>query len=122
MTQEQKDLLLKDLCARLPYGVKLLHTPTNEITNLEMIGNGAIDGNIHDLIENFKPYLFPLESMTEEQKEEYCHLQERIIYNSKGLVNTDIINYINWCYKNHIDVNGLIPIGLANDATGLKIY
>lgn len=54
MTQEEKDLLLKDLCARLPYGVKLLHTLTNEITNLEMIGNGVIDGNIHDLIENFK--------------------------------------------------------------------
>ena len=122
MTQEDKELLLKDLCSRLPYGVKLLHTPTNEITNLEMIGNGVIDGNIHDLIENFKPYLFPLSSMTEEQKEEYYHLQERIIYNSKGLVNTDIINYINWCYKNHIDVNGLIPIGLANDATELNIY
>lgn len=60
--------------------------------------------------------------MTEEQKEEYCQLQQKIIYNSYGLVNVDVINYINWCYKNHIDINGLIPMDLAIDATGKNIY
>ena len=73
-------------------------------------------------ISEFKPYLFPLSSMTEEQKEEYCYLQQKIIYNSKGMVNTDIMEYINWCYKNSLDVNGPIPMGLAIDATGLNIY
>lgn len=120
MTQE-KELLLKDLCARLPYGVKLLHTPTNEITNLEMIGNGVIDGNIHDLIENFKPYLFPLSSMTDEQKFEFNVLQVETLKSSYATP-MECITILQWCYKNHIDVNGLIPIGLANDATGLKIY
>ena len=60
--------------------------------------------------------------MTEEQKVEYCGLQEKVIYNSKGPINSDVMEYVNWCYKNHIDINNLIPIGLANDATGLNIY
>ena len=59
---------------------------------------------------------------SEEEKEEYCQLQQRIIYNSKGIVNEDITEYINWCYENHLDINGLIPKGLSLDATGLNIY
>ena len=117
-TREQKELLLKDLCVRLPYGVKLLHTPTNEITNLEMIGNDVIDGNIHDLIENFKPYLFPLSNITKEQWKE-C--QSLMIKDSYGILYYTIESY-DYLYKNHIDIRGLIPMGLANDATGLNIY
>ena len=63
-----------------------------------------------------------MSSMTEEEKEEYCQLQQRIIYNSKGVVNEDVTKYINYCYKKHLDINNLIPIGLAIDATGLNIY
>ena len=70
----------------------------------------------------YKPYLFPLSSMTEEEKEEYCQLQQRIIYNSKGVVNEDVAKYINWCYKKHLDINNLISMGLAIDATELNIY
>jgi hypothetical protein len=73
-------------------------------------------------IEEVRPYLFPISSMTEEQKEEYCQLQQKIIYNSKGIVNVDVMNYTIWCYKNHIDINGLIPMGLAMDATNKNIY
>ena len=122
MTQEEKDLLLKDLCGRLPYGVKLLHTPTNEITNLEMIGNGVIDGNIHDLIENFKLYLFP---MTEEQIEE---LYDKLIELELKAINDEISRVeavefeIDFYNKHHLDWRGLIPKGLALDATGLNIY
>ena len=118
--EEQKDLLLKDLCARLPYGVKLLHILTNEITNLEMIGNGVIDGNIHDLIENFKPYLFPLSSMTEEQMEELIKL-----INTGQNDNNEFMRSlcrIEFYHINHFDYRGLIPMDLANDATGLNIY
>ena len=59
---------------------------------------------------------------TEEQKEEYCSLQQKVIYNNKGLVNSDVMEYVNWCYKNHIDINNLIPMGLSIDATKLSIY
>jgi hypothetical protein len=130
MTQEQKDLLLKDLCARLPYGVICKDDYAKVEGKLVQIGINYDMCLLSDdygktefaYIPNCKPHLFPLSSMTEEQKEEYCKLQERVIYNSKGLVNTDIVNYTNWCYKNHFDINGLIPMGLANDATGLDIY
>lgn len=143
MAQEDKELLLKDLCARLPYGVKV-EVDQDRLQNYDNFWNNwdfnenpqEIDGvNVYGVtfdcmdmsdgtipFEFIKPYLFPLSSMTEEQKEEYYQLQARVIYNSKGPINADVINYINWCCKNHIDVNGLIPLGLDNDATGLNIY
>ena len=91
---------------------------------------GIIGENVHIFssghgvfsINVIKLYLFPLSSMTEEEKEEYCQLQQRVIYNSKGVVNEDVTKYINWCYEKHLDINNLIPMGLAIDATGLNIY
>ena len=130
MTQEHKELLLKDLCVRLPYGVKVRcdFGLDGEITEISRTKNNLYYCKYLDCkegycyIESLKPYLFPLSSMTEEQKEEYCSLQQKVIYNNKGLVNSDVMEYVNWCYKNHIDINNLIPIGLAIDATGLNIY
>ena len=124
MTQEQKDLLLKDLCARLPYEVKVSVNDKVEIVDGISVLDNVIDYGswLSSEVEEVKPYLFPLESMTEEQKEEYCNLQQKIIYNSKGLINSDIMEYVNWCYKNHIDINNLISLGLAIDATNLNIY
>ena len=127
MTQEDKQLLLKDLSARLPYGVKIELTwwvmgegtfinITLEPDHIEQLLNDE-DGDTE-----IKPYLRPMSSMTETEKEEYCQLQQRVIYNSKGVVNEDITKYINWCYKKHLDINSLIPMGLAIDATGLNIY
>ena len=127
MTQTGKDLLLKDLCARLPYFTKV--QIKNEIVVLDSICDddgyhfNFISNNREGVnIEEIKPYLFPMSSMTEEQMEEYCQLQQRIIYNSKGPINKDITEYINWCYKNHLDINDLIPMGLAIDVTGKNIY
>lgn len=127
MTQEDKELLLKDLTARLPYGVKIELTwwvmgegvGINTTLGPECIEEllNAKDGNTE-----IKPYLFPLSSMTEEEKEEYCQLQQKIIYNNKGVVNEDVTKYINYCYKKHLDINNLIPMGLAIDAAGLNIY
>jgi hypothetical protein len=51
--------------------------------------------------------------MSDKQKEEYCALQEKVIYNSRGSATEDILNLTNWCYKNHIDINDLITKGLA---------
>lgn len=139
MTPKDKLLLIQDLSARLPYAVTVECTGggfRGTLHNIIVHHMYDDNDNVYDAIcytdyfgdgdnigiEYFKPYLFPLESMTEKQKEEYCNLQEKVIYNSKGFVNSDVMEYVNWCYKNHIDINGLIPLGLANDATDKNIY
>ena len=121
-----KELLLKDLCARLPYGVKvngvflIYDKDKDKILYKECVKK--LDYNYLSRYWTLKPYLFPISSITEEQKEEYVSLQQKVIYNGQGLVNLDVMKYIDWCYKHHIDINGLIPMGLAIDATGLDIY
>ena len=127
MNQENKELLLKDLCSRLPYKVQASYYGAEEECEcwdeVEGIVNDYVEIGQYSLpIEAVKPYLFPFTSMTEGQKEEYVGLQQRVIYNSKGLINSDVMEYVNWCYKNHIDINNLIPMGLAIDCTNLNIY
>ena len=125
-TQEEKDLLLKDLCARLPYGVIL---NCCEIVNepLTLISHKGLVNNDYD-IDEVKPYLFPLSSMTEEQKEELNDITDLDIDIAISNIKNDIPNYLtslnrlNWFIKNHFDIYGLIPMGLAIDATGLNIY
>ena len=128
MTQEDKELIFKELCARLPYHVKCkiwLKDGTTEEGLLDLqhnYGNVLQDVFYYNKIKDIKPYLLPFSSMTEEEKEEYCQLQQRVIYNSKGVINEDVTKYINWCYKKHLDINNLIPMELAIDATNLNIY
>ena len=111
MTQEQKDILLKDLCARLPYGV-ILNCCEIVSEPLTLISYKGLVNNDYD-IDEVKPYLFPLSSMTEEQKED-------MIKSSCGIGSDK--NVFDWYNKNHFDYRGLIPMGLAIDATGLNIY
>ena len=126
MTQTEKELLMNDLSCRIPYGVivNINGIPNVKLTSVSWYGEVGVDDGSTYLypISEVKPYLFPMSSMTDEEKEEYCQLQQRVIYNSKGPVNEDVTKYINWCYKKHLDINNLIPIGLAIDATGLNIY
>ena len=84
MKQENKELLFKDLCARLPYGVKFLRESWNfewdqELSVIEVLEDIDKDGYINNTkvyrIEDIKPYLFPLSSMTEEQCKEYWELE-----------------------------------------------
>ena len=119
MTQEEKELLLKDLCARLPYGVKVESVFINPDTKEhKSCGIEVFDATsmlmIRDGLGEFKPYLFSLSSMTEEQKE------ERKGYTIVGGGWT--IDGFDWLNKNHFDYRGLIEKGLAIDATGLNIY
>ena len=126
MTQTEKELLTKDLSCRIPYGVILnVNGISNvKLTSVSWYGEVGVDDGSTYLypISEVRPYLFPFSSMTDEDKEEYCQLQQRVIYNSKGPVNEDVTKYINWCYKKHLDINNLIPIGLAIDATNLNLY
>ena len=137
MTQEDKELLLKDLCARLNTNLvcSIYRTDDQGIGYRNEILHGYCRGDNWyefyfgedcgisiDDVSKIKPYLFPMSSMTEEEKEEYCQLQQRVIYNSKRVVNEDVAKYINFCYRKHLDINNLISIGLAIDATGLNIY
>ena len=135
MTQKQKELLLKDLCARLPYGVKIAmpglwdHKITIEPLNEIFKGDDdlfRVNGNGH-CIEYIKPYLFPMSSMTEEQQKEYrkvCDLDMTILENCpmKGEPFPAMYNSQDWLDAHYFDYRGLIPMGLANDATNLKIY
>lgn len=136
MTQEDKDLLFKDLCARLPYGVKVQFKTNSVIENkykfiynvdgeYEYINIGKSNLTLdiikmlsNNCIDEIKPYLFPLSSMTETQKHEYQYITERWMYDSSY----SISDSIDWLNKNHFDYRGLIEKSLALDATGLNIY
>jgi hypothetical protein len=130
MTQEQKELLLRDLCARLPYGVKCEDTNINVIGTLSQIGLhydmcvlDKDDGNSESCyIPNCKPYLFPMSSMTEEQEIEYDATFATIVYEDGRKDSAMTYKTFDWLNKNHFDYRGLIPMGLAKDATGLNIY
>ena len=130
MKQEDKELLLKDLCARLPYGVKIKTSYNKMDEPIELrfvnpknesfaIGSNftLISGLDFDTYE-CKPYLFPLSSMTKEQREEWKSL---MIKDSFGILYYTVESY-DYLYKNHIDIRGFISLKLAIDATGLNIY
>lgn len=135
MTQKDKEkLLFKDLCARLPYGIKASYYGVKEECEtwdkIECITlNGYVYIGQYSLpIERIKPYLFPISSMTKEQEKELKYLCDWENDRWRGLVviqagefcmNTEIIDWLN---KNHFDYNRLIEKGLAIDATGLDIY
>lgn len=141
MTQEES-LLLKDLCGRIPYGVKALYyDPEAERETYDEVegifNDGQVDIGQYGLdVWKIKPYLFPLSSMTEEQKEE---LKKDTCPNGTGYFNEHSLccpmnhfgeqipfefmsKIIEWFNKNHYDYRGLIGKHLANDATGLGIY
>lgn len=124
MTQEQEELLLKDLCARLPYGV-ILNCCEIVSEPLTLISYKGLVNNDYD-IDEVKPYLFPLSSMTEEQNEKALSLLKNCDYYLidgiiKWLDNCPI-EFFDWCNKHHFDYRGLIEKGLAIDATGINIY
>lgn len=138
MTQTEKKLLLRDLSARLPYGVKG-RVWRNDHNNRKCEFVATIDGKLYDRFAVFqeswydnvtiKPYLFPLSSMTEEQKND-CPISETNLNIMTSNIGYGIIEmpwrlsylFVDWCNKNHFDYRGLISLGLVNDATGLNIY
>lgn len=116
MKQEDKELLLKDLSARLPYGVKIsVNNNIEKIDGISVLDNVIEYGSFLSCdVEEVKPYLFPMSSMTVKQRDSYRFLTSSAHASPTGL--------IEFFHKNHIDYRGLISKGLANDATGLNIY
>ena len=144
MKQEEKDLLLKDLCGRLTYGVKVKFGDSKPalLTVIEhdefgwQIGSEDEFGGMITIIDNVKPYLFPLSSMTDElwdkefmgygitefTRDSFKYGCETLEFNNSNPNLLSMVRFINQLIKNHFDIYGLIPMGLANDATGLNIY
>ena len=102
MTQEDKELLLKDLCARLPYGVKI-HKVLYEATTLNERDIEAFRKGIDDMLI---PYLRPMSSMTEEEEIYYNTVYTRLKFYEKE----------DWLNAHHFDYRGLIEKGLAIEA------
>lgn len=139
MTREDKELLLKDLCARLNTNLVCSISRTDDagIGYRDEILHGYCKGDIWyefyfgedcdigiDNVSKIKPYLFPLSSMTDEQKKEFDQLIELKL----KAINDEIypaqatIFEVEFYNKHHLDWRALIPKGLAVDATGLNIY
>ena len=141
MTQKHKELLFKDLCARLPYNVKCYNSKYRSDLAEEIIcitvnyNHPCIQlGTYLYKLEQVKPYLFPLSSITSEQLFEVQEIlgknEVKIEDGFLNIVDSDrntityleILALLKWFYKNHFDIYELIPMGLAIDATGLNIY
>lgn len=132
MTQQEKQLLLKDLCARIPY-VTFVYIDWHETEEMEICegceddeeepnihtliscnyyGECDLDDNLSETIYDIKPYLRPLSSMTAKEKENFG-----VPFTSEGLVTlADTVECIDWLNENMFDYRGLIPMGLALEA------
>lgn len=146
MTQEEKQLLLVDLCARLPYGVVCYNSNTEN--NFKLCDTADIDSGYptfdygYGELETVKPYLRPMSSMTEEEKEELkskcTHTEteedwEGVRCDSWGIeildkydtrrwdnpiwASTINMDAIDWLNAHHFDYRGLIEKGLAIEAS-----
>ncbi len=142
MTKEEKDLLIKDLCARLPYGVKCKILGTNE-TKILASANYDRENTLFDFWEDdrkiqydyqlylseFKPYLFPMSSMTDELYNEFFAYYHNIEMDEvkasgdylKAAYLGDDAKY-EWLNRHNFDYRYLIEKGLAIDCTNLNIY
>ena len=147
MKQEDKDLLLKDLCSRLSYGVKCNVGEETPYT-LSGIEIDDVNGHLFDFVEKknglnmqvylseVKPYLFPLNNLTEEQRNDISKLliDTRDEFSPYGKINMEGCDnlfistvkqadaLIKYCITHHFDINGLIDKGLALYATTMNIY
>jgi len=118
MDKKDKDLLIKDLCGRLPYLVKGLYQWKGNVPF-----DRELDGMLYDELylslyatedSSFKPYLRPMSSMTEEEMIEFERLSfiydasdGSMLFSEKGL---------DWLNAHHFDYRGLIEKGLALEA------
>jgi len=119
MTTEDKKLLLKDYGSRIGSNVKLSIENMYGVYGLNLVGDKIItvvhlDSNklCYIPIEEVKPFLRPLSSMTEEERKEYQYITERWMYDTEY----SIADSIDWLNSHHFDYRGLIEKGLALEA------
>lgn len=119
MDKESKELLLKDLCARLPYGVKVRiesdwfydeREPYDTALKSEVLGHLIAD------VYSVKSYLRPISSMTNGEKEEFENLLEGIVDGIERWDKPDLCEDYDWLNAHHFDYRGLIEKGLAIEA------
>lgn len=127
MTQEEKQLLLKDLCGRLPYNPYIFLEEDNIrtlLTSIEVDKYGFTEiwyeGTPYS-IEDVKAYLRPMSSMTEEELKEFYMVEgmdtNPVILNKPQYDWHFTTNGIDYLLSRHFDFRGLIPMGLALEAT-----
>ena len=126
MTPEEKELLIRDLCSRLPYNcmISIAEGGIDGIQWADVTLNSYLFHQImeEDAWEYVKPYFRPMSSMTEEELKEYNDLYYQVpiqvsginVYRDRKMVET---LHIDWLNKNMFDYRGLIPKGLALEAT-----
>ena len=118
MTQEEKQLLFKDLCARLPYHVRVkvwLEDGDTEKGPLDLqhnYGDVLLDAFHYNKITKIKPYLRPMSNMTEEEKKQYQVFTPIV----EVVFEDDASRLIDWLNAHHFDYRGLIEKGLALEA------
>ena len=151
MTQENKELLIKDLCARLDTNLvcSIYRTDDEGVGYRDEILHGYCKGDIWyefyfredcsigiDNVSKIKPYLFPLSSMTDElwdkefmgcgitefTRDSFKYGCETLEFYNGNPDLSSMVSFINQLIKNHFDIYGLIPMGLAEDAIGKNIY
>lgn len=145
MLNEERDLLIKEVCARIPYNIKCKFE--DKVYDILGFAHGRVmlclpfmSNTITTPIENIELYLLPLSSMTEEQKEELManglfKYKDTIAnvshFETANGIREEIYTYIDiesisyltdYFYSQYIDFNGLIDKGIVKDATNLNIY
>ena len=115
MTQEDKNILLKDLCARLPYGVKFNYGDYSGCDYKVELMTSTI---VNDFpIEDCKPYLRPMSSMTEEERNEFILISDTVLWLGNKMSTCILsLEQMDWLNSHHFDYRGLIPMGLALEA------
>lgn len=138
MTQENKELLLKDISARLPYGVKAYVKNWSNFKTYEDVyvvkstfpslnevhvqsETGSLDVIIGYYDYEFKPYLFPM-SYIDDNEKLFAEYITTLTYDSNTHSAAPTIKTFDFYNKYHIDYRGLIEKGIALDATGKNIY
>ena len=131
MKGKDKELLIADLCGRLPYGVKchINSDDTNTPRTLSRIGVDELDGILLDFrtdredllsiqvyLSEVKPYLRPMKSMTADEEKVFLSLSDRLEYDSTTEDVVFTTNAVDWLNRNHFDYRGLIYRGLALEA------
>lgn len=131
--------MITDLCARLPYGVKInIYDDYSGMMKDEELNVFHLDSTYNIEYKKLRPYLRPMSSMTEKEKEEYRNLSDEVIgsygpYHHEFIAHCvrlgikpdnphecvdDFLNMeaIDWLNEHHFDYRGLIPMGLALEA------